>query len=302
VRLKIKLKLHPMERVVRPDDPEASPPHPDDQNCVASNLRIGPVIGSGAFGSVHLGLLLTQLVAVKVMRKLDLLQARQESQLVAESSTLASLSHPFIARHVASVQDSRHVYLVIELLPLGDLFSHIHAGRGALSRRAATFYAAQIVCALSYLHSSSLIYRDLKPENIVFSMSGYLKLVDFGFAKKLKSTERAYTVRKPDRCSLYRRASTSPRYSLESSSLALMCGPARSRPCIHTGPSADLVLACRSAERPSTFRQKFLHAGDTESLSIGGGLASFSMRCSRDTPRSQLTMLSACTRESYEVT
>jgi serine/threonine protein kinase len=51
------------------------------------------------------------------------------------------------------------------------------------------YYAAEVLLSLQYLHSHNIIYRDLKPENIVISMTerGHLKLVDFGFAKRLKS-------------------------------------------------------------------------------------------------------------------
>lgn len=49
------------------------------------------------------------------------------------------------------------------------------------------FYATETLLALRYLHREKIIYRDLKPENIVLSLNerGHLKLVDFGFAKKL---------------------------------------------------------------------------------------------------------------------
>jgi len=52
-----------------------------------------------------------------------------------------------------------------------------------------TYYAAEVLLTLDYLHSNNIIYRDLKPENIVISMleRGHIKLVDFGFAKQLKS-------------------------------------------------------------------------------------------------------------------
>lgn len=46
---------------------------------------------------------------------------------------------------------------------------------------------------LHYLHSHGIIYRDLKPENIVVHNSGYLKLADFGFAKKMDAKEKTFT-------------------------------------------------------------------------------------------------------------
>ena len=49
-----------------------------------------------------------------------------------------------------------------------------------------------IVLCLEYIHDKRIIYRDLKPENLLFDADGYLKLVDFGFAKRID--ERTWTV------------------------------------------------------------------------------------------------------------
>ena len=54
----------------------------------------------------------------------------------------------------------------------------------------AQFYAACVIDALRYMHEvpRRIMYRDIKPENLLVDKMGYLKIVDFGFAKRL--TER----------------------------------------------------------------------------------------------------------------
>lgn len=62
------------------------------------------------------------------------------------------------------------------------MFYHLRK-RKIFSEEVATFYAAQVVLALEYLHSAmKIVYRDLKPENILLDEDGNLKLTDFGLA------------------------------------------------------------------------------------------------------------------------
>merc|ERR1712185_11663 len=53
-------------------------------------------------------------------------------------------------------------------------------------------HAGHVSSPIAYLHSRKIAHRDLKPENLLFDADGYLKLVDFGFAKIIN--DRTWTL------------------------------------------------------------------------------------------------------------
>jgi protein kinase X len=81
-------------------------------------------------------------------------------------------------------QDSKMIYFLLEYIPGGELFTVLR-NDGSFPVDQSKFYACQIIAIFDYLHAKNIIYRDLKPENILIGQNGYLKLADFGFAKRL---------------------------------------------------------------------------------------------------------------------
>ena len=74
--------------------------------------------------------------------------------------------------------------MVLEYIVGGEFFTHLRKA-GRFDHVASKFYATQITLVFEYMHASDYIYRDLKPENLLLDKYGYLKITDFGFAKKV---------------------------------------------------------------------------------------------------------------------
>ncbi|CAF4231818.1 unnamed protein product [Rotaria socialis] len=117
---------------------------------------------------------------------------KQEEHVVNEKRILQALNFPFIIRFYFSFKDNANLYIGLELIEGGELFRHLRDSE-RFEEKKAKFYASQIVLALEYLHLLGIVYRDLKPENLLIDRYGYIKMCDFGFAKKI-DRGKAYTL------------------------------------------------------------------------------------------------------------
>eukprot|EP00640_Fibrocapsa_japonica_P003602 CAMPEP_0113947068 /NCGR_PEP_ID=MMETSP1339-20121228/61971_1 /TAXON_ID=94617 /ORGANISM="Fibrocapsa japonica" /LENGTH=292 /DNA_ID=CAMNT_0000953451 /DNA_START=19 /DNA_END=897 /DNA_ORIENTATION=- /assembly_acc=CAM_ASM_000762 len=105
-------------------------------------------------------------------------------QMVQERIAMAQLPpHNFVVTLLESVRVGRCLYLAMEFMPGGDLFTY--HGKTNLSARVVVTYAAEILLALEHLHTYNVIHRDLKPENVLVDSNGHLKLADLGLSKVL---------------------------------------------------------------------------------------------------------------------
>jgi serine/threonine protein kinase len=140
-------------------------------------------LSSGAFARVYLSRKIStgDLFAVKVIKKCAISLKNQISKVSEERDIMRKLRSPYVVTFFYSFTGKNNLYIVMEYIPGGDLFSLLEKF-GGLPEDAARTYAAQIVAALKFLREHKVVHRDLKPDNCLITASGNLKLADFGLS------------------------------------------------------------------------------------------------------------------------
>jgi serine/threonine protein kinase/CRP-like cAMP-binding protein len=222
------------------------------------DLKIGKIIGRGGTAVVKLATIPKEgedtFYALKVIKKKLLEKHNKLGLLKNERFILQQLNSDFIIKLRSTFRDTRSIYFLLELAPGGDLLSVINA-LGVLKRTQAQFYLGCMIKALEHCHSRGIVYRDLKPENLLVDGQGYVKLADFGVAKKFgpKSGLTTYSLVGTPQF-MAPEVILGKGYGLSADLWALGC-------CLYEFMVGDLPFAVQDEDASSQFElfQKILH-------------------------------------------
>ncbi|KAG2238061.1 hypothetical protein INT48_002628 [Thamnidium elegans] len=141
-------------------------------------------LGTGSFGRVHLAQSRHngRYYAIKVLKKTEVVRLKQVEHTNNEKHILEAVANPFLVNLWGTFQDDANLYMVMDYVPGGELFSVLRKSK-RFPDHVAKFYAAEVTLAIEYLHNKDVVYRDLKPENLLLDTNGHIKITDFGFAK-----------------------------------------------------------------------------------------------------------------------
>lgn len=172
------------------------PVYSQQSSVKESDFTILSVIAKGAFGDV----LQVEhskdksIYAMKVMQKKRLILERAVQQSKDEATIQDAVGyHPLIVKPFWFFQNSFSVFIIMEYIPGGELFTAWKKS-GSFNESLIKLYIAELASVLDFLHKSGIIYRDLKMENILLDNRGHLHVTDFGLAKRLKKGQRTNTI------------------------------------------------------------------------------------------------------------
>uniref|UniRef100_A0A674N5C9 non-specific serine/threonine protein kinase n=1 Tax=Takifugu rubripes TaxID=31033 RepID=A0A674N5C9_TAKRU len=146
------------------------------------------LIGRGAYGEVQLvrHKASQKVYAMKQLNKFEMIKRSDSAFFWEERHIMAFSNSPWVVQLCCAFQDDRHLYMVMEFMPGGDLVTLTM--NYDIPEKWARFYTAEVVLALDAIHSMGFIHRDVKPDNMLLDQHGHLKLADFGTCMKMDST------------------------------------------------------------------------------------------------------------------
>lgn len=146
----------------------------------------GELVGSGAFGSVYVGLDegRGQLIAIKEVPIVTLGAevTKRIRELQKEIRLMGRLAHKNIVRYLGTDRVTNFFCILMEYVPGGSIAAVVKQF-GCLSETVTRGYTKQILDGLHYLHCHRIVHRDIKGANILTTKSGVIKLADFGSSK-----------------------------------------------------------------------------------------------------------------------
>ena len=171
--------------------PEISKYLPKNLNIRDYELRQTLAKGSHSIVKFSKATQSNKFFAVKKIKKSEIISLGIKERIHDEIIALSLCESNYIQKYQGFAMDEKYIYIITELVTGGGLY-HLLREEGKFPVHQAGVYGAETVLILEHLQSKNIIYRDLRPENLLFDHKGFLKLVDFGFAKVLEG--QTYTV------------------------------------------------------------------------------------------------------------
>ena len=154
-----------------------------------AHYRIIKKLGAGGMGEVYLALdtKLDRKVAIKVLPPDFLADENLKKRLIREAQAAAKLDHPNICAIYDVNEADSFTFIVMQYIEGETLGEKME--RKPLGVSTALAIAEQAAEGLAEAHAHGIVHRDIKPQNLIITPRGQLKILDFGLAKQMHSSD-----------------------------------------------------------------------------------------------------------------
>lgn len=169
--------------------PEVLSPSIFYEGVASGKYKIERKLGEGAMGVVYEATdqTLGRKVAIKKMNDEIKTDDREKQRFLEEARTVAMLHHPNIVEIYTIFEEDNNLYLVFEYVD-GITLDKMLQKEVRLSFDKCKDVFNEVSLALSYAHSKNIVHRDLKLSNIMISNEGFVKVMDFGLARRSRES------------------------------------------------------------------------------------------------------------------
>eukprot|EP01084_Bolivina_argentea_P006977 13166_1 len=145
----------------------------------------GRRLGTGGFANVYQveSMDSHRIYACKVINKSMLKRKEHQSKLISELKIHSAMQHKNIVKFGRFFEDKQNVYILLELCTNQSMME-LTRKRHHLTEHEVRYFMHQLLVAIKYLHSKSVIHRDLKLGNILLDAHLDIKICDFGLATR----------------------------------------------------------------------------------------------------------------------
>jgi serine/threonine protein kinase len=154
-----------------------------------AHYRIIKKLGAGGMGEVYLALdtKLDRKVAIKVLQPDSVAEENLKKRLVREAQAAAKLDHPNICAVYDVNEADSSTFIVMQYIEGETLGEKML--RQPLELSTALAIVEQAAEGLAEAHAHGIVHRDLKPQNMIITPRGQVKILDFGLAKQMSSSD-----------------------------------------------------------------------------------------------------------------